>query len=201
MTGCLVVVVGLAIAVGCSGKPKRLQQLSINAEAAGAKAIELYDTNKDGKISGEELDQVPSLKLSLPNVDTAGTGGITAEMITNRIKKWQATKKAVVTFSFQLLRNGQPLSGADVKVVPEKFITSPVPTATGQTDNDGRVLLLAPNADPTAPPGVSPCFYRIEITKSGDNIPAKYNTETTLGWLVAPHGMPVPGELQFNISY
>ena len=29
--------------------------------------------------------------------------------------------------------------------------------------------------------GVPPGFYRVEITKAGEQIPAKYNTATTLG--------------------
>ena len=37
-------------------------------------------------------------------------------------------------------------------------------------------------------PGLSPGFYRVEITKEGDNIPAKYNTATTLGLEIGPMG-------------
>jgi hypothetical protein len=41
-----------------------------------------------------------------------------------------------------------------------------------------------PTTGPDDPKGVAPGFYRIEITKAGDNIPAKYNSETTLGQAV-----------------
>jgi len=201
MTGCVVVVVSLAMVAGCSGKPKRLQQLPINAEAAGAKAIELYDTNKDGKISGDELNQCPSLKQSITNVDTSGAGELTADMITARIKKWQAMKIAVLPFTCRVLRNGQPLVGAEVKLVPDKFITDAIPAGSGQTDEEGRVIVSAPNPDPTAPKGVPPCFYRIEITKAGEDIPAKYNTETIFGRLIAPHGIPVTMGVDYNLEY
>jgi len=33
--------------------------------------------------------------------------------------------------------------------------------------------------------GVAPGFYRVEITKTGENIPAKYNTETSFDQEVA----------------
>ena len=36
-------------------------------------------------------------------------------------------------------------------------------------------------SDSGDPPGVAPGLYRVEITKEGANIPAKYNTETIYG--------------------
>jgi hypothetical protein len=33
----------------------------------------------------------------------------------------------------------------------------------------------------SSPHGVRPGFYRVEITKPGEKIPAKYNTEAILG--------------------
>jgi hypothetical protein len=200
MTGC-VVVAGLLFVAGCPQGAKRLSVVPINAEAAGAKAIELYDTNKDGKISGDELNQCPALKEAMPQIDTANTGGITAEMITARIKKWQETKIAVMAFGCRVLRNGQPLVGAEVKLVPERFFSENLPIGSGQTDLDGVVTVIAPNSDPTAPPGVPPCLYRIEITKAGEAIPPKYNTETVFGRDVAPFGAPVRGEIKYNLEY
>jgi hypothetical protein len=47
-------------------------------------------------------------------------------------------------------------------------------------------------------PGVAQGFYRVEITKAGENIPAKYNTATILGGVV-PEGDE--GEWIFNLEY
>ena len=54
-------------------------------------------------------------------------------------------------------------------------------------------------ADPTVQ-GLSPGFYRVEITKDGEKIPAKYNTETTLGAEVAG-GSEARNGLKFELQY
>ena len=58
-------------------------------------------------------------------------------------------------------------------------------TATGKTDQNGMAMLSIPTSGPGDPPGVAPGFYRVEITKDGEKIPAKYNTETIFGQEVA----------------
>ena len=57
----------------------RLFPPAIDAKAAGAKAIKLYDANNDGKLSGEELDKCPGLKAAIDQVDPSGKGEITAD--------------------------------------------------------------------------------------------------------------------------
>ena len=63
--------------------PRRAKQaIYIDAAAAGKKAIEMFDTDKDGKLSGKELDKCPGLKSACvptatggaSTVDPAGTG-------------------------------------------------------------------------------------------------------------------------------
>ena len=46
---------------GCMNEPSRIVPPSIDADTAGQEAIKLFDTDHDGKISGAELDKVPSL--------------------------------------------------------------------------------------------------------------------------------------------
>lgn len=48
------------------------------------------------------------------------------------------------------------------------------------------------------PPG----FYRVEITKDGLNIPAKYNTETILGTEISYETMlqPIEFDLKFRLD-
>jgi hypothetical protein len=53
--------------------------------------------------------------------------------------------------------------------------------ATGVTGAAGGVAMSVPTAGPAEPKGVSLGFYRIEITKEGESIPPKYNSETMLG--------------------
>ncbi len=197
----LILVVGVLVAAGCSRGLTRLRLPSINASSAAAKAMEMYDADKNGAISGAELDKCPGLKAALNQFDSSGKGAITAAMITARIKQWQEKKIARMQLDCTVLRDGKPLAGAEVKFVPETFLGDDVKTASGKTDNRGRARISIPTASRADPPGVALGLYRVEITKAGDNIPAQYNTETTLGQEVALDSPAVQKGIQFNLKY
>ena len=70
-------------------------------------------------------------------------------------------------------------------------------------DASGACWIVAPVDKPGDPPNsIAPGFYRILVTKEGESIPAKYNTETILGQEVSgdnpnlKQGMPT-----FNLEY
>jgi len=68
----------LLVVAGCSGRPSRVYPDAVASDAP-QKAMDLYDTDKDGFIDGAELDKVPGLKAALKQVDTNGDGKIDAE--------------------------------------------------------------------------------------------------------------------------
>ena len=188
MVGCVLVLGGLLLAcVGCWARtPDRVKPPTIDASAAGAEAIKIYDTNKDGKISGEELDKCPAIKAALAQIDPGGQGEVTAEKITARIRQWQETKLGKMSLTCMVTHNGQPLAGATVTFVPEKFLGSEIKPATGTTDANGMAMLSVATNTPTGErvlPGIAPGLYRVVITKQGMDIPAKYSAEasTVLG--------------------
>ena len=189
------------ITLGCSRGPGRLHPPSISASSAGSAAIEMYDIDKDGKISGAELDKCPALKAALAQIDTSGKGAITADMITERIKAWQNSKLGRMSLSCTVLRNGRPLPDAEVRFVPEKYLGENVKMAQGKTDRNGVAMISVETIDRSDPPGVAPGLYRIEIAKAGENIPAKYNTETTLGQEVALDAAGIREGIRFNLAY
>jgi hypothetical protein len=229
--------------LGCPRGPKRVLPPPIDAYAAGLKAIEFADANKDGALSGKELDKCPGLKAAcvrssngmggfIPStVDPANTGRITAEMITDRIKAWQASRLGRMSLRCMVTWNGQPLEGADVNFVPEPFLGPYMKTASGVTDQNGVAMLSIPPGPEGGPPGVPPGFYRVEITKpakaatpgrppkpaapgqladpgepgqparTGLNIPAKYNTQTILGQEVAIDAEGVRSGIKFDLIF
>jgi hypothetical protein len=194
----------LATYAGCDHPPPRVEQPSYSPSSEAAQAMELYDTNKDGKIAGPELDKAPGLKASLKVLGTDKDKGITSEQIVTRIKRWKESRIGRTSLSCMVLRNGQPLAGATVKFVPEKFVADALTeTATGTTNQTGMAMLTIPTEPgPDAPPpGVPPGIYRVEITKSGDNIPAKYNTETTLGQEVSLDNIDLQMGIKFLLKY
>ena len=168
-------------------KPQRLYPNDIDSEAAGKRALEKYDTNKDGKISGPELDKAPALKSAMETMHTNRGNGITADDIAARIKAWQATKVVLIgSIACNVIRNGKPVEGVEVKFVPDDFLGENMQTATGITGQDGFARMSIPQKSPDDVSGVAPGFYLVEITKPGEDIPAKYNSQTIFGLEIAP---------------
>ena len=205
MAGCALVLAGmLVVSAGCPHTPPRVYGPPYNPSAAGAKAIEMFDQNKDGKLTGDELNGCPGLKAALSKVDPANEG-VTADRITARIQEWQKSKLGRMSVACTVMRNGRPLEGAEVKFVLEKFLglDDPKWIAAGKSDMNGMVMLTVPTGDPrTDPPGVPPGFYRVEITKPGMNIPAMYNTATTLGQEVANDNPALQGAgIRFDLKF
>ena len=182
----IVGVLSVALLAGCgAGTPARISPPRIDAAGAAAAALQQYDKNHDGKLSGAELDACPALKSALPDMGDGKQDSITAEMIAERIKTWQRTNVGRKATSCKVTRNGQPLAGAQVTLVPETFLGPSLPTGHGTTDANGRASLSIATRGADDPPGMPCGFYRVEITKPGDKIPARYNTATTLGDEVA----------------
>jgi hypothetical protein len=200
MTRCLLcaaVLVSLTVVAGCSVGGRTIRPPSVNAAKAAQAAMEEYDADKDGKISAAELDKCPALKSAAKYLDPKREG-ITADVIQATIRGWQTRGIGRVVYTCIVLHNDKPLEGATVKFVPEKFLGANFPGAVGTTIVDGGVGMSIPDVDPR---GVAVGFYRVEISKEGENIPAQYNTETTLGvGIIRPpssEGMPET----FNLKY
>jgi hypothetical protein len=200
MIGYGLLLAGLAVGMGCPQRAPRISPPSINASRAGAQAIELFDADKDGKLRGEELNKCPGLKAGLARLDPGGQG-VTADAITARIQEWQKTKIARINVGCMVSYNGKPLEGAEVKFVPETFLGPNMKVATGTTVQGGLASISVPTSgDQFDPPGVPPGFYRVEITKAGLEIPAKYNTATVLGREVA-YGPQMMEPIRFDLKF
>ena len=183
---CLGVVItcgALLLGGACTGRPPRAHAPGISPSAAAA-AIKQYDTNNDSMIGGDELEKSPSLKHALPQIDRDGDGAITATELAARIESWQESKLGCVSMSCEVTRGGQPLPGATVKFVPEKFLGDEIQAGQGVTNEHGMADVSMPRGN-SGPSGLAPGFYSIQITKDGEQIPAKYNTETIYGREVA----------------
>src|SRR5215208_3819249 len=81
----------------CNSRPSRVKQPGINASSAGSQAIEMYDKNSDGQISGAELDQAPALKAALPRLDTDGDKGVSADEVAARVNAWKAMRTGLAS--------------------------------------------------------------------------------------------------------
>ena len=186
--------------IGCgSSVPPRVVPDRPDPSAA-AKAMELYDTNHDGFLDAKELEQVPGLKAASEQLDTKHEGKISEQEIADRIRGWADSRIGRMQVTCRVMHNGQPLAGAKVVFVPETFLGGTLQSGTGTTSEAGYADISSPYpADPSIK-GLSPGFYRVEITKEGEPIPAKYNLQTTLG-AEAAVGMEKTPNLNFELQY
>lgn len=172
--------------VGCSGSggPAGPQ---LSPGGAASQALAEYDTNKDGALDAKELDQCPALKAALKRgLDKDNDGKATADEIKERLSIFQ-DEGMIGTLVVEVQLDGRPLGGATVTLTPETFLGPSFKPATGTTDASGTV---APQAEGLGPGAIPYGFYRVEVSKQGaggkELVPARYNTNTTLGREFAP---------------
>jgi hypothetical protein len=200
---------------GCGGsKPAAVEPMEI-ASNAGSQAIAQYDANGDQSLDYNELAKAPGLRAAMVSIKKQKPQGnpppesqlqgltITASEIDARIQEWKDKKIARVLVNCRVTRGKKgikgrkvAIDGAEVKFVPESFLGPSLTPATGKTNKNGFASpsqLSRGGNDPAT--GMAPGFYRVEITK-GSEIPAKYNSATTLGAEVPPDGL-----ISFELDY
>jgi len=198
--GVLAVLPVFSSLMGCGNSvPPRVVPDLPDASAA-SKAMELYDTNHDGFLDEQELEKTPGLKAALKQVDTNKDGKVSEQEIADRIKSWADSHLGRMQVVCRVMHNGEPLAEAKVVFVPEKFLGGTLQSGSGTTSQAGYADISCPYAADPSIKGMPPGFYRVEITKDGTAIPAKYNTETTLG-AEAAGGYQAKNGLTFDLQY
>jgi hypothetical protein len=210
---CRVFALAGLIALAVSGCGRSVRPMDI-ASDAGTQALAQLDANKDGVLDYEELAKAPGLRAAVPTIkklvqdkprgykpteSELRSVTITAEDIDARIAEWKARGTARINVTCHVTHGGMPVANAEVKFVPESFLGTGVKTGTGTTDARGFASISQPDEGGTAR-GMSPGFYRVEITK-GVEIPPRYNTETVLGQEVAKDALGIGSPLPFPLEY
>jgi hypothetical protein len=182
--------ISLAIYAGCDSPPPRVLQVKYDPSGSASRAMDKFDTNKDKKISGDELLKAPGLRAALPILGTDKDKGVTAELIKKRVQSWIDSQVGRQTINCTFYRGNEPLADADIKFVPEAFLADDFKDregkpliGVGKTSSAGMAMITWPTTrgEDGDPPGMGPGIYRIEVTKAGTTVPAKYNTATELG--------------------
>ena len=191
----------LSALVGCGPAVALWVLPELPASDAASKAMELYDANHDGFLDEKELEKAPGLRAAIKEVNTAHNGKISQQEIAARIQSWADSRAGRVTFTCRVLRNGKPLVGAKVQFVPERFLGDAIQSGSGKVSKSGVATINSPYPDDPKVGGLSPGFYRVLITKDGEKIPAKYNTETTLGAEAANGSQADQHGMKFDLEY
>jgi hypothetical protein len=145
--------------------------------------LEKLDTNADAVIDNEELLEAPGLASGARRIDKDGNGKLSRDELEARFTLYRDRHLGLVSQEFRVTHNGRPLVGAAVRLVPEFFLTDSIEPATGTTIIQGLLQPTIPD-QPLALMRVG--YYRVEVTSPNVELPAKFNTATTLGVEVSP---------------
>jgi hypothetical protein len=197
----LVLVVLLA-AAGCSGSSATLPPApSYSPEAMADAALQQFDTNHNGTIEGAELDACPALKGALADIDKNKDKALSRDELVERFTAYKNRGANAIGVGCVVKLNGQMLSGASVKFVPEECMKGSIRGGTGTSDASGNVKLVLDGGDYM--PGLQCGLYKIVVSKSGpggEELPAKYNTQTTLGREVCTAGRGGGNNIELNLT-
>lgn len=172
--------------IGCHSGPPAVTVPEVDPAAAASGAIALYDKDGSGDLSQEELAACPAVLASLAIYDTDKNGIVTSEEIENRLRNFLSSKVGQTILQIQVSWNGRPLPNATVKLLPEPYLGDQVKPASGVTGINGIAAMDIRDEDlPESDRGITGVHigtYKIEVTHPTVQLPAKYNTETTLGY-------------------
>ena len=169
---------------GCFGGPSRIEAPEWDVDAITAACMQQADEDQDGSITKTEAKaNAPSLAYALQELDTDQDKSLSEDEVRARFQDLANAKTGVQGFGAKFLYKGRPFPG-EIRLVPEPFLAGVIEEAEGVPDEfTGDTNFDIPGDEFY---GVRPGMYRIEVTSDKAKIPAKYNTETTLGISVSP---------------
>ncbi|MEM9353059.1 MAG: EF-hand domain-containing protein [Planctomycetota bacterium] len=203
---CVCVLLVDLVLAGCSGRPGAIDVPAFRPGYHAGRAMELYDTDGDGFVAGEELENAPGLKATMSTLDTDGDGKVSEAEVAARVKAWIDSGIGVTGCRCVVKMGGKRLAGAVVSLEPDPFLEDVIQTGSGKTARTGEAMLTIPKEDrPTTdfPPGMRAGIYIVRITKpaaDGETIAAEFNEETVLGLQIAMDdpqtGSTLPAEFE-----
>jgi hypothetical protein len=176
--------------LGCSGSPDAFEAPTVDVASAAERAMELYDTDKDGALNEPELAKCPGLLSKRAGYDADGDGSLQQSEIEAGLGKLFKHGTGGTQLNCLVLYKGRPLAGAEVVLEPEPYLGDEVQTARGTTNGSGATQLGIPAEYlPSHLQRLKAVHYgtfKVRITHPTIAIPAKYNTETELGYETEP---------------
>ncbi len=148
--------------------------------------MDLYDTNHDGELSEQELAACPGILMNLGTYDTDNNKKVSPQELEDRLRNLRTAGVGLTKLTIQVRLNGRSLSGALVNLVPETYLGPNVKPAWGKTNSRGSAIMDIRDEDLPASEkgliGIHYGTYKIVITHPEIQLPAKYNSQTTLGY-------------------
>ena len=80
--------------------------------------MEMYDTDGDGFVAGDELENAPGLKAALRTLDTDKDGKVSEEEVAERVRAWDRMQIGMMSFDCEFLLDRRPLAVAQIRFDP-----------------------------------------------------------------------------------
>jgi hypothetical protein len=174
---------------GCGRGPRDIKAPEWNPAAAAERALSDYDADGDHKLARQELKNCPGLLSALALFDRDSDGAISSDELKAKLQEIHEQQTALVEVSCSVMKGGRPLEGATVTFVPETFMGDAFKPSSGVSRPDGTAFPTV--AEEELPKelrgrvhGVHCGIFRVTVTHPTVAVPAKYNTQTELGWVV-----------------
>lgn len=198
-TTVLMALVAASVA-GCGGPNAPLSAPSYDPGGMATATLGQYDKNGNGSIEGSELDACPSLKSALATIDTNKDKALSAAELTARFEAYRTASVGALGIGCTVKLNGIPLGGAMVTFVPEDCMKGSVKGGSGTSRDDGATVIAGEGGVPGLPCGL----YKITVSKKGasgsEEIPARYNAQTTLGREVFADPRGAAPSIELNLT-
>ena len=187
--------VAIVFLLSLSGCGEKFAVDPIDPKVVTDAAMQQYDTNGDGRLDLDELASSPGLLAALGECDLDADKAISHEELGVRLENMYGRGISLISVDCVVRMKNKPLKKARVLFVPEKFLGEGTTIAAeGITNDVGKATIAIPAEK--LPEGLRKFrkaqagVYRVEITHPSVQIPAKYNTQTQLGFEVHPdsHG-------------
>lgn len=179
-----------ACLVGCSRGPSRVKPPRIDPDSSATEAIKLYDRDGDGALNAAEMAKCPGMLNEVKAYDVDANGLVTREEISARIKDLRRHGIGLTRLNCDVSVNGRGLKDATIQFEPEPYLGDEIKAAEGVTDERGVAQMAIPAEqlpeDQRDLKAIHYGTYRVRITHPKVKLPAKYNTETTLGYESRP---------------
>lgn len=145
--------------------------------------MELWGTNRDGGLDGEELLQCPGLARDIGAIDSDKDGIISRAELLARLAAFEANGTRLKAASFLVTLNGKPLVDAEVRLIPEQFIEDILEPAYGKTNTVG---ILRPQSETADLRAMQLGYYRVAVESPLIKTDSQRESIRSLGASVEP---------------
>jgi hypothetical protein len=176
--------------VGCSRGPSRIKPPDIDPEDSADEAIGLYDADKNGALSKAEMEKCPGMLAEIKSYDADSNGSVSRDEIAARIIELRKHGVGLTRLNCNVSVNGRGLDNATIQFEPEPYLGQEIKAAHGVSNERGVAQMAIPAeelpADQRDLKAIHYGTYKVRISHPTIKLPAKYNTDTTLGYESRP---------------